>query len=93
VTTLVGDVRFPRFNEAVRGITEVPVLGLATTIVEFRMRRKAIIATKTQIEQWLRDVLVASDLDSSMGRTIGSLCAQKILVKIDIGRYRLTDAQ
>lgn len=97
VAALVADFQFPRSNEAVHGITEVPVLDLATTIVEFRMRHEAIVATKSQIEQWLREVLVASDLDDSIvpliGRTIGSLCAQKILVKIDTGRYRLTDAQ
>lgn len=78
-------------------ITEVPVLDLATSIVEFRMRHEAIVATKSQIEQWLREVLVASDLDDSIvplvGRTIGSLCAQKILVKIHTGRYQLTDTQ
>lgn len=97
VASLVGNFQFPRCNDAVRGITEVPVLDLATSIVEFRMRHEAIVATKSQIEQWLREVLVASDLDDSIvplvGRTIGSLCAQKILVKIDTGRYRLTDAQ
>jgi len=97
VAALVADFQFPRSNGAVHGITEVPVLDLATTIIEFRMRREAIVATKSQIEQWLREVLVASDLDDSIvhlvGRTIGSLCAQKILVKIDTGRYRLTDAQ
>lgn len=97
VAALVADFQFPRSNEAVHGITEVPVLDLATSIIEFRMRHEAIVATKSQIEQWLREVLVASDLDDSIvplvGRTIGSLCAQKILVKIDTGRYRLTDAQ
>lgn len=97
VAALVGDFQFPRSIEAVRGMTEVPVLALATTIVEFRMRREAIVATKSQVEQWLREVLVASELDDSIvalaGRTIGSLCAQKILVKIDTGRYRLTDPQ
>lgn len=97
VAALVGDFRFPRFNQDVRGITKVRVLDLATTIVEFRMRREAIVATKSQIEQWLREVLVASELDDSTaalaGRTISSLCAQKILVKIDTGRYRLTDPQ
>jgi hypothetical protein len=97
VAALVGDFRFPRFNDAVHGTTKVPVLELATTIVEFRMRREAIVATKSQIEQWLREVLVASELDDSTealaGRTISSLCAQKILVKIDTGRYRLMDLQ
>ncbi|HZW26506.1 MAG TPA: NERD domain-containing protein/DEAD/DEAH box helicase [Gallionella sp.] len=97
VAALVGEFRFPRFNDDVRGITKVPVLDLATTIVEFRMRREAIVATKSQIEQWLREVLVANELDDSIealaGRTISSLCAQKILVKIDTGRYRLTDPQ
>lgn len=97
VAALVGDFRFPRFNEDVRGITKIRVLDLATTIVEFRMRREAIVATKSQIEQWLREVLVVSELDDSSatlaGRTISSLCAQKILVKIDTGRYRLTDLQ
>lgn len=97
VAALVGDFQFPRSNDTVRGMTEVPVLDLATTIVEFRMRREATVATKTQVEQWLREVLVASELDAPIaalaGRTISSLCAQKILVKIDTGRYRLTDPQ
>lgn len=97
VAALVGDFQFPRSNEAVRGITELPVLDLATTIVEFRMRREATIATKSQIEQWLQEVLVASELDDSnvavAGRTISSLCGQKILMKIDTGQYRLADAQ
>lgn len=97
VAALVGDFRFPRSNDPVRGMTEVPVLFLATTIVEFRMRREATVATKSQVEQWLRKMLVASELDDSIeglaGRTIGSLCAQKLLVKIDTGRYRLTDPQ
>lgn len=97
VAALVGDFQFPRSNDAVSRMTEVPVLFLATTIVEFRMRRGAIVATKSQMEQWLREVLVASDLNDSIegltGRTISSLCAQKLLVKIDTGRYRLTDSQ
>lgn len=97
VAALVGDFQFPRSNETVRGMTEVPVLDLATTIVEFRMRREATVATKSQVEQWLREVLLASELDAPTaalaGRTISSLCAQKILVKIDTGRYRLTDPQ
>lgn len=97
VAALVGDFQFPRSSDTVRGMTEVPVLDLATTIVEFRMRREATVATKTQVEQWLREVLVASELDAPIaalaGRTISSLCAQKILVKIDTGRYRLTDPQ
>lgn len=97
VAALVGDFQFSRSNDTVRGMTEIPVLDLATTIVEFRMRREAIVATKSQIEQWLREVLVASELDDSTvslaGRTISSLCAQKILVKINTGRYRLTDPQ
>lgn len=97
VAALVGDFQFPRSNATVSGMTEVPVLFLATTIVEFRMRRGATVATKFQVEQWLREVLVASDLNDSIevltGRTIGSLCAQKLLVKIDTGRYRLTDLQ
>lgn len=97
VAALVGDFQFPRSNDPVRGMTEVPVLALATTIVEFRMRREATVATKSQVEQWLREVLVASEFDDSIvalaGRTISSLCGQKILVKIDTGRYRLTDPQ
>lgn len=97
VAALVRDFQFPRSNCAVRGMTEIPVLDLATTIVEFRMRREAVVATKSQIEQWLREVLVPSELDDSTeglaGRTISSLCAQKILVKVDTGRYRLTDPQ
>ncbi|RYH00402.1 MAG: DUF2075 domain-containing protein [Alphaproteobacteria bacterium] len=97
VAALVGDFQFPRQNGTVHGVTEVPVLFLATTIVEFRMRLKGVVATKSQMEQWLRDMLVASELDDSIegltGRTIGSLCGQKLLVKIDTGRYRLTDPQ
>lgn len=97
VAALVGDFQFPRSNDTVRGMIEVPVLALATTIVEFRMRREATVATKSQVEQWLREVLVASELDTPTaalaGRTISSLCAQKILVKIDTGRYRLADPQ
>jgi hypothetical protein len=77
------------------GNTEVPVLFLATTIVEFRMRCEATVATKSQVVQWLRGVLVARDLDDSVeslaGRTISSLCAQKLMVKIEAGKYRLTD--
>lgn len=95
VASLVGDFQFPRSNYAVRGMTKIPVLDLATTIVEFRMRRSAVVATKSQIEQWLEEVLVASELDDSIeglaGRTIGSLCAQKILMKFDTGQYRLMD--
>lgn len=96
VAALVGDFQFPRPNEVVRGVTEFPILALATTIVEFRMRREAITATKHQIEQWLREILVASELDGSYeavsGRTISSLCGQKILIKISTGQYRLADA-
>ncbi len=95
VAALVGDFQFRGSNDAVRGVTEVPSLLLATTVVEFRMRREATVATKSQMEQWLREVLVASDLDDSIeglaGRTVGSLCAQKLLLKIDTGRYRLAD--
>lgn len=80
-----------------RGIAEVPVLFLATTIVEFRMRREAPVATKSQVEQWLREVLEASELDDSIeglaGRTIGSLCGQRLLVKINTGQYRMTNPQ
>jgi len=97
VAALVGDFQFQSSNDTVRGITEVPALVLATTIVEFRMRCGAPIATKSQMEQWLREVLLVSDLDDSIegltGRTISSLCAQKLLVKIGTGRYRLTDPQ
>lgn len=97
VAALVGDFQFPHSNDTVRGITEVPDLMLATTIVEFRMRCGTPVATKSQMEQWLREVLVASDLNDSIqglaGRTISSLCAQKLLVKIGIGRYRLNDPQ
>jgi hypothetical protein len=97
VAALVGNFQFPRQNDTVRGVTEVPVLFLATTIVEFRMRSMGTVATKSQMEQWLREVLVASELDDSIeglaGRTIGSLCGQKLLVRIGTGRYRLTDPQ
>lgn len=95
VAALVGDFQFPQPSDPVREIIEVPALTLATTIVEFRMRCGAKVATKSQMGQWLREVLVASDLDDSIeglaGRTISSLCAQKLLVKIGTGRYRLTD--
>lgn len=97
VAALVGDFQFPRSHGSVCGMTEVPVLDLATTVVEFRMRCGATVATKSQMEQWLREVLVAGDLDDSIeglaGRTISSLCGQKILVKIGTGQYRLTDLQ
>lgn len=97
VAALVGDFQFPRSNGIVYGMTDVPVLDLATTVVEFRMRCGAIVATKSQMEQWLREVLDPSDLDDSIeglaGRTIGSLCGQKILVRIGTGRYRLLDLQ
>ncbi len=60
------------------------------------MRHGATVATKTQVEQWLREVLVASELDDSIedlaGRTISSLCEQKLPVKIATGRYRLMAA-
>jgi len=97
VAALIGNFQFPRFNDPVYGITGLPVLYLATTIIEFRMRLEARVTTKSQIEQWLREVLVGSELDDSIealtGRTISSLCAQKILEKIATGRYRLTDLQ
>lgn len=95
VAALVGSFPFSRSNDTVRGMTEVPVLFLATTIVEFRMRRGATVATKSQMEQWLREVLVASELDDSIesltGRTISSLCGQKLLEKIGTGRYQLME--
>jgi hypothetical protein len=79
VAALVGDFQFARSNDTVRGMTEVPILLLATTIVEFRMHREATVATKSQMEQWLREILVASDLNDSIegiaSRTISSLCA------------------
>jgi len=97
VATLVGDFQFPRSYGTVSTVTAMDVLVLATTIVEFRMRSGATDATKSQIEQWLRDVLVVSELDDSIeslaGRTIGSLCGQKLLVRIATGRYRLIDSQ
>jgi hypothetical protein len=97
VAALVGDFQFPGVNEAVSGKTEVPALDLATTIVEFRMRCGSPAATKSQIVQWLRDVLVLSELDDSVeglaGRTISSLCAKRLLERIDIGRYRLINPQ
>lgn len=97
VAALVGDFTFPRCNDTVHGITEMPVLTLATTIVEFRMRCGAKVATKAQMGHWLREVLVASDLEDSIedlaGRAISSLCAKKLLAKIDTGRYQLTDSQ
>ncbi|WP_432718869.1 hypothetical protein QQL38_23790 [Pseudomonas syringae] len=61
------------------------------------MRREATIVTKSQVMQWLQEVLETGDLDGSMenltGRTIGSLCVQKIMVKIDAGTYRLSDLE
>jgi hypothetical protein len=66
VAALVGNFEFPRSNDPVYGITEVPVLFLATTIVEFRMRNEATVATKSQVVQWLREGLVPSDLDDSI---------------------------
>lgn len=93
VAALVGDFQFPCAGDLIRGITEVPVLFLATTIVEFQMRRGATVATKSQMEQWLREMLEASELDDSIerltGRTISSLCGQKLLVKIATGRYQI----
>ncbi|GAA5163118.1 hypothetical protein GCM10025770_14790 [Viridibacterium curvum] len=72
-----------------RRTTGIPILDLATTIVEFLMRREAIVVTKFQIVQRLREALVASELDDAtaalVGRTISSLFAQKILTKIDTG--------
>lgn len=95
VAALVGDYHFPGAHDIVRGITEVDFLALATTIVEFRMRREAAVATKSQMVRWLCEVLVVDDLvgslESLVGRTISSLCAQKLIVKIDTGKYRLTD--
>ena len=95
VAALVRDYNFPRSLDPVRGITEVDFLTLATTVVEFRMRCEASVATKSQVVRWLREVLVVSDLvgsvESLAGRTISSLCAQKLIVKIDTGKYRLTD--
>lgn len=95
VAALIGDFQFPRSSDIVFGITEVPVLFLSTTIVEFRMRSGATVATKSQVVQWLRDVLIASDVDgpieSLAGRTISSLCAQRIMMKIEAGTYRLSD--
>ncbi|MCX2542649.1 NERD domain-containing protein/DEAD/DEAH box helicase [Pseudomonas sp. COW5] len=93
VATLVGNFQFPHFDDMVRGITKVPVLYLATTIVEFQMRNESTYATKSQIVRWLREVLDDRDLNESIeslaGRTISSLCAQKLMVKIDTGTYRL----
>lgn len=61
------------------------------------MRNEATVATKSQVVQWLREGLVPSDLDDSVeslaGRTIGSLCGQKLMVKIEAGKYRLTNPQ
>ncbi|WP_024617740.1 AAA family ATPase [Pseudomonas kilonensis] len=97
VAALVGDFQFLRSNDGVYGITELPALFLATTIVEFRMRREAGVATKSQVVQWLREVLVVSDLNDTVeslaGRTISSLCAQKLMVKIEAGKYRISDIQ
>lgn len=53
------------------------------------MHCEASVATKSQVVRWLREVLVVSDLvsavESLVGRTINSLCAQKLIVKIDTG--------
>lgn len=97
VAALVGDFKFPGTNDTVNRMREVPALDLATTIVEFRMHCGSPVATKSQIVQWLREVLVLSELDGSVevlaGRTISSLCAKRLLVKIDTGRYRLINPQ
>lgn len=95
VAALIGDFQFPRSNDSVYGITELPVLFLATTIVEFRLRNETAVATKSQVVQWLREVLVASELNDSIEilarNTINSLCAQKLMVKIETGTYRLSE--
>ncbi|SVK36129.1 Uncharacterised protein [Acinetobacter baumannii] len=53
------------------------------------MHCEASVTTKSQVVRWLREVLVVSDLvsavESLVGRTISSLCAQKLIVKIDTG--------
>jgi hypothetical protein len=95
VAALVGNFRFGRSPYGVGDATKLPVVILATTIVEFRMRHGATVATKPQMRQWLQDVLVLSELDDSveslLGRTISSLCGQKILGKLAPARYRLLD--
>lgn len=97
VAALVGEFRFPGSNDSVRGMTEMPVLALTTTIIEFQMRCGAKVATKVQIEQWLQEELVVSELDDSIknlaGHAISSLCARRKLAKIDTGRYQLTDSK
>ncbi len=53
------------------------------------MRNEATVASQSEVVQWLRDGLVTSDLDDSIeslaGRAIGSLCGQKLMVKIEAG--------
>ncbi|ANH66602.1 ATP-binding protein [Mitsuaria sp. 7] len=98
VAALVGDSKFQRMEEWVGGGTVFfPELFLATSIIEFRMLRGAPAATKSQMEQWLRDMLVASELTDSIegltGRAIGSLCGQKLLMKTGPGQYQLTGPQ
>lgn len=60
------------------------------------MRNEATVASQSEVVRWLRDGLT-SDLDDSIeslaGRAIGSLCGQKLMVKIEAGKYRLTDSQ
>ncbi|QYY84662.1 NERD domain-containing protein/DEAD/DEAH box helicase [Pseudomonas germanica] len=95
VAVLIGNFQFPRSNDSVYGIIEFPVLFLATTIVEFRMRNEAAVATKSQVVHWLQEVLVARELNVSIEilarSTINSLCAQKLMVKIETGTYRLSE--
>lgn len=95
VAALVGNFQFPHPNDSVHGAGKIDALFLANTIIEFWMLRKARVATKSQIMEWLQEVLVTSELDSSLealaGRAIGSLCGQQLLAKIGTGRYQLIE--
>ncbi len=54
------------------------------------MRNGATVATTSEVVQWLRDGLDHS-IESLAGRAIGSLCGQKLMVKIEAGKYRLNE--
>ncbi|MBK3434400.1 AAA family ATPase [Pseudomonas sp. PA-3-10C] len=93
---LIRDFQFPSENEYLHAIDELPDLFIATAVIEYRMRRNASVATKVEVVQWLSEIFVLSELECSYealaGRAIGSLCAKKLMSKVDTGRYRLTDS-
>ncbi|WP_218187512.1 hypothetical protein, partial [Pseudomonas sp. SHC52] len=93
---LIRDFQFPDENEYLYAVDEFPDLFIATSVIEYRMRCNASTATKDEVVQWLREIFVLSDLGCSYevlaGRAIGSLCAKKLMSKIDTGKYRLSDS-